>query len=100
MSGPVRLRVATYNIPRFRGLDRRVRPERVASVLQAVGADVVALQEVVGAGPTGNSQAEALGAALGIGWVMAPTRHLRKHLFGNVTLSRFPIVHHAQYDIT
>src|SRR5262249_10781945 len=84
MSGSsVRFRVATYNIHRCRGLDRRVRPDRVASVLQAIGADVVALQEVVGAGPTGQGQAEALGAALGVGWVMAPTRQYRRHLFGN-----------------
>jgi endonuclease/exonuclease/phosphatase family metal-dependent hydrolase len=69
-------------------------------VLQNIGADVVALQEVVGAGPTGRGHAEALGAMLGLGWVMAPTRRYRSHLFGNVVLSRFPIVHHAQYDIT
>jgi endonuclease/exonuclease/phosphatase family metal-dependent hydrolase len=97
---PVRLRIATYNIHRCRGLDRRVRPDRVAAVLQSIGADVVALQEVVGAGPSGRGQAESLGAALGLGWVMAPTRHYRRHLFGNVLLSRFPIVHHAQHDIT
>jgi endonuclease/exonuclease/phosphatase family metal-dependent hydrolase len=97
---PVRVRIATYNIHRCRGLDRRVRPERVARVLQRIAPDVVALQEVVGAGPSGRGQAEELGAMLGLGWVMAPTRHYRRHLFGNVVLSRFPIVHHAQYDIT
>ena len=37
-----------------------------------------------------------LGAALGMGWVMAPTRHLRGALFGNVVLSRYPIRHHVQ----
>jgi endonuclease/exonuclease/phosphatase family metal-dependent hydrolase len=94
------LRVTTYNIHRCRGLDRRTRPDRVATVLQNIGADVIALQEVVGAGPTGTGQAEILGASLGLGWVMAPTRHYRRHLFGNVIMSRFPIVHHAQYDIT
>lgn len=97
---PVRLRIATYNIHRCRGLDRRVRPERVAAVLQEIGADVIGLQEVVGAGPSGRGQAESLGAALGLGWVMAPTRRYRRHLFGNVTLSRFPIAHHVQHDIT
>jgi endonuclease/exonuclease/phosphatase family metal-dependent hydrolase len=97
---PARLRVATYNIHRCIGLDRRRRPDRVAAVLQAVGADVIGLQEVVGAGPSGRGQAEALGAALGLGWVMAPTRRYRGHLFGNVILSRFPIVHHAQHDVT
>ena len=60
-------------------------------------ADVVALQEVIGAGPNGAGQAEEIGAALGMGWVMTSVRHLRNHLFGNVVLSRFPIVHHSQY---
>ena len=50
--------------------------------------------------PSGAGQAEEIGAALGMGWVMASVRHLRNHLFGNVVLSRFPIVHHSQYDLS
>ena len=68
------LRIATYNVHRCRGLDGRTRPERIAAVLRAIDADVVALQEVVGAGPNGGGHAEELGAALGMGWVMAPAR--------------------------
>ncbi len=94
------LRVATYNIHRCRGLDGRTRPERIASVLTDVNADVVALQEVVGASPTRMGQAAELGAALGMGWVMSPTRHLRTALYGNVVLSRLPVKHHQQYDLT
>jgi endonuclease/exonuclease/phosphatase family metal-dependent hydrolase len=96
----VDVRIATYNIHRCRGMDRRTLPGRIADVIRALEADVVALQEVIGAGPAGAGQAEELGAALGMGWVMAPVRHLRNHLFGNVVLSRFPIVHHSQYDLT
>jgi endonuclease/exonuclease/phosphatase family metal-dependent hydrolase len=96
----VDLRIATYNIHRCRGMDRRVIPSRIAEVLRHIGADVIALQEVVGAGPGGSGQAEAIGAALGMGWVMAPVRHLRHHLFGNVVMSRFPILHQAQYDLS
>ena len=94
------VRVATYNIHRGRGLDGRTRLERIAGVLAMIDADVVALQEVVGASPLKPGQAAELGAALGMGWVMAPTRHLRTALFGNVVLSRFPMRHHAQYDLT
>lgn len=94
------LRVVTYNVHRCRGLDRRVRPERVAEVLAGINADVIALQEVIGAGPRGQGHAEQLGAALGMGWVMAPARELRGHLFGNVVLSRFPVRFHAQYDVS
>jgi endonuclease/exonuclease/phosphatase family metal-dependent hydrolase len=81
-------------------MDRRVMPHRIADVLREIDADVIALQEVVGAGPAGAGQAEEIGAALGMGWTMASVRHLRKHLFGNVVLSRFPIVHHSQYDLS
>jgi endonuclease/exonuclease/phosphatase family metal-dependent hydrolase len=94
------LRIATYNIHRCRGLDGRTRPDRIAAVLSAIDADVVALQEVVGAGPRGSSHAEQLGAALGMGWVMAPARHLRGHQFGNAVLSRFPITHHVEHDLS
>src|SRR4051812_41577785 len=77
--GRVALRVATYNVHRGRGLDGRTRPERIAAVIRSTNADVVALQEVVGAGPRGGGHAEEIGAALGMGWVMAPARQLRGH---------------------
>jgi endonuclease/exonuclease/phosphatase family metal-dependent hydrolase len=94
------VRIATYNIHRCRGMDRRVAPARVAEVLRSINADVIALQEVIGAGPAGQGQAEEIGAALGMGWVMAAVRSLRNHLFGNVILSRYPIVHHSQYELS
>ena len=77
-------------------------PGRSASprCLRAVGADIIALQEVVGPGLGGPGHAEEIGAALGMGWVMAPTRTLRRHQFGNVVLSRFPIRDHAQLDLS
>ncbi len=39
-------RVATYNVRKCVGLDWRRRPDRILSVIQEIGADVVALQEV------------------------------------------------------
>jgi endonuclease/exonuclease/phosphatase family metal-dependent hydrolase len=99
-AGHVDIRIATYNIHRCRGLDRRVIPARTAAVLAEIDADVVALQEVIGSNATNPGHAEELGAALGMGWVMAPARHLRGHLFGNVVLSRLPIRRHYQYDLS
>ena len=94
------LRIATYNVHRCRGFDGRTRPERIARVLRAIDADVVALQEIVGAGPRGGGHAEELGAALGMGWVMAPARQWRGHQFGNAVLSRFPITQHIEHDLS
>lgn len=96
----VDLRIATYNIHRCRGMDRRVSPARTAAVLADINADVIALQEVIGSDTTNPGHAEEIGAALGMGWLMAPTRRLRGHLFGNVVLSRLPIRRHVQYDLS
>jgi endonuclease/exonuclease/phosphatase family metal-dependent hydrolase len=94
------VRVATYNIHRCRGMDGRTMPTRIADVIRSIDADVIALQEVIGASPASRGHAEELGALLGMGWVMAPTRHLRGALFGNVVLSRLPIRQHSQYDLS
>jgi endonuclease/exonuclease/phosphatase family metal-dependent hydrolase len=96
----VDLRVVTYNIHRSRGMDRRTRPERIAAVLASADPDIVALQEVIGPGLGGPGHAEQIGAALGMGWMMAPTREFRRHQFGNVLLSRFPIRDHTRFDLS
>ncbi len=100
MSSRPTLRVATYNIHRCRGLDGRTRPDRIAAVLDGIDADVIALQEVIGPGPSTGGHAEALGAMLGMGWVMAPARQLRGHQFGNAVLSRLPITQHIEHDLS
>jgi len=96
----IEFRIATYNVHRCRGLDRRVLPRRIAEVLRALEPDVIALQEVLGAGPKGHGHDQELGAALGMGWVMGTTRLVRGRLYGNVIMSRFPINQHTQFDLT
>lgn len=96
----VDVRIATYNIHRSRGLDRRTRPERIAKVLAGIGADIIALQEVVGPGPSGNDHAAAIGAALGMGGTFAPTREYRHHQYGNLVLSKHPVCEHTKIDLT
>jgi len=98
--GAIDVRIVTYNIHKCRGLDRRTRPDRIASVLAAIEPDIVALQEVIGPGATGLDHAEEIDANLGMGWVMAPARDFRHHQYGNVVLSRFPIREHSQHDLS
>ncbi|WP_299732603.1 endonuclease/exonuclease/phosphatase family protein [uncultured Tateyamaria sp.] len=42
---PSRIRIASYNIRKARGLDQKRRPERTLEVINALGADIVVLQE-------------------------------------------------------
>jgi endonuclease/exonuclease/phosphatase family metal-dependent hydrolase len=97
---PIHLHIATYNVHKCRGVDGRTRPSRIASVLKGLGADVVALQEVIGAGPGGRGQEEDIGAGLNMVSVLASARILRGHLYGNALLSRFPIDQHITYDLS
>jgi len=97
---PLRLRIVTYNVHKCRGMDGRTHPERIASVLGRLNPDIVALQEVIGAGPRGSGQEERISQRLGMASVLAPTRTLRGHPYGNALLSRIPIKHHAAFDLS
>jgi endonuclease/exonuclease/phosphatase family metal-dependent hydrolase len=98
-----RIRIATYNIHKGRGLDGRVRIERIARVLGAVHADIVALQEVVsceGRAPE-DHQARYLAEQFGYHYAIGETRKYRGGAYGNVTLSRwkFERTRHADLSV-
>ncbi len=98
----MRIRVATYNIHKGRGLDGRVRIERIARVLGAVHADIVALQEVVsaeGAAPE-DHQARYLAEQFGYYFAIGETRKYRGAAYGNVTLSRWKFERTRQVDLS
>jgi endonuclease/exonuclease/phosphatase family metal-dependent hydrolase len=99
-----RFRIATYNIHKARGLDARVRVERIARVLAAIDADVIALQEVVSRdGPSiEDHQAGYLADRLGYRYAIGETRKHRGGVYGNVTLSRwdFEMVRHCDLSVT
>jgi endonuclease/exonuclease/phosphatase family metal-dependent hydrolase len=87
------LRVATYNVHKCRGLDQRVRPDRIAEVLRQVDADVVALQEIFGeSSPEGAAQAAYLAGELGMFLAFGENRKLQGAPYGNAVLSKFPLL--------
>ncbi len=96
----IRLRVVTYNVHKCQGLDRRILPERIASVLKDLKPDIVAMQEVVGAGPGGRGQEEEIGKILNLKPLLEPARQVRGRAFGNALLTRFPIKSHAACDLS
>jgi endonuclease/exonuclease/phosphatase family metal-dependent hydrolase len=98
---PKRLRVASYNIHKCRGLDGRVRPGRIADVLAELDADIVALQEVVGPG-NGREEDHARRVAEGLGYhsVFGQNRIHHGAAYGNFVMSRFPVLNSWNYNIT
>jgi endonuclease/exonuclease/phosphatase family metal-dependent hydrolase len=93
--------VASYNIHRGVGLDRRRDLDRIAAVIEEMRPDVVGLQEVVrAAGPAQADQAGYLARRLGMELVMGVTRELAGGLYGNALLTRLPIVASATHDLS
>jgi endonuclease/exonuclease/phosphatase family metal-dependent hydrolase len=96
------LRVVTYNVHRCKGLDGRVRPDRVAKVLTEIDADIMALQEVVsipGDEPEGD-QAHYLARELGADFLFGENRKLWGGAYGNVVLSKLPMRTVKNHDLS
>jgi endonuclease/exonuclease/phosphatase family metal-dependent hydrolase len=86
--------VASYNIHKARGLDRRVDIDRIGRVLDEIRADVVGLQEVY------RAQAEALAHRLRAHLVLGVTHHHREGPYGNAVLTRLHIEGTEAFDLT
>ena len=99
---PSQLRIATYNIHKCRGLDGRTRPERIAAVLRDVDADIVAVQEILGAGDDlPRDQVHFLRRSLaGYKCVFGENRKHGSAQYGNAIFSRYPIESSHNYDLT
>ena len=96
------MRVATYNIHKCRGMDGRIRPDRIAEVLREIDADIVGLQEVLSVenGSRHEDQARYLADELGMHSAVGAIRMLRGGVYANVTLSRFPILSISTHDLS
>jgi endonuclease/exonuclease/phosphatase family metal-dependent hydrolase len=97
-----KLRVVTYNVHKCRGLDGRVRPGRIVEILQEVDADIIALQEVLSieGREREDNQARFFAEELGFDYRIGETRRLRGGIYGNLVLSRLPLLFAESYDIS
>ena len=86
--------VASYNIHRGAGLDRRVNIERIADVLKEIDADLVGVQEVL------RPQADELAERLDMQVAMGPTNKVNGQPYGNAVLTRLPIQSTQTFDLS
>lgn len=99
----MRFKLLTYNIHKGVGVDGKFMPERIIDVLEHHDADIVLLQEVDRNSP--RSRHLDL-ASLIAGKLNYPYRSVginfanRAGKYGNATLSRFPIGHQRNIDLT
>ncbi|OGQ88213.1 MAG: endonuclease [Deltaproteobacteria bacterium RIFOXYD12_FULL_56_24] len=97
------LRILSYNIHRAIGVDRRFRPERIAKIMAHYDADIVLLQEV----DVGVPRSRELNLAQELAelgnypyYAVGLNVQLRKGMYGNATLSRYPIARERNIDLT
>jgi endonuclease/exonuclease/phosphatase family metal-dependent hydrolase len=90
----VKLRIATYNVHKCKGIDGRVSIDRIGRVLEEVNADIMALQEIF------YPQAEHLAKTFDAHWAFGGNRQLLGADYGNVVLSRHTLRSHCNYDVT
>jgi endonuclease/exonuclease/phosphatase family metal-dependent hydrolase len=104
-TGPVRLRLLTYNIHKcIGGLDRRYRPERIEAAIRHYEPDIVILQEVDEGARRSNRDRQvdllAEGTGLRHGTWFPNVRVRGGGAYGNAILSRFPLVESRNIDLT
>lgn len=97
---PWPLTIATYNIHGAIGCDGLFAPERVAGVLREMRADIVALQEVPLGGTRTPDVLAMLQKATGYKAAKGPACDTRERRYGNVVLSRYPILSMRAIDLS
>jgi len=100
---PDLVRVATYNVHRWQGVNGRTKPDvaRAGFVISELDADVIALQEVLRPFESeGDDPLGLLCEELNLHLAFAVTRRHRRGQLGNAILSRFPITAISVIDIS
>jgi endonuclease/exonuclease/phosphatase family metal-dependent hydrolase len=93
--------LASYNIHRGVGLDRRLDLDRIAAVIAEISPDIVGLQEVIrDLGPAHADQAAYLAERLGMQLVMCVTRAHGRGTYGNAVLTRLPVLGSNSCDLS
>lgn len=97
-----KIRIATYNIHKCVGLDRKFSPERIVKVLREIDADMIALQEVLCHSNLNERehQAEYIAKELKMDYSFGQNRHIQTGKYGNAILSRFEIEESEKFDIS
>ena len=89
-----KLRVATYNVHKCRGLDWKMRPQRILDVIREMDADVIALQEIFAAQTRWLSEYSSMFQAFGV------VRTIDRSDYGNAILSRISIAATENQDLS
>ena len=94
------LRITTYNIHRCIGRDGAESPERIAGVLNEIGADVVALQEVAHRPETPGNVLAYLAESIGARSIEGTTLRDKRGNYGNALLTRVTPDSIRRWDIS
>jgi endonuclease/exonuclease/phosphatase family metal-dependent hydrolase len=103
MNDGIRFRIATYNIHKCRGFDRRTSPQRIIAVLYELEAHILCLQEVVDAPHSSRifDQAREIARAFpDYHWCFGSNRTHRGGNYGNMTLTRLPLQSWRNHNLT
>ncbi len=94
-----KISLVSYNVHQWIGIDRRYSPDRIVQVLQEMDTDIVGLQEVSLSVSKG-LKAETLGRKMNMEVICGTTLCRDGDDFGNVLLSKFPVLETRRLDLT